>query len=277
MARPASSQVQAGGGGAGRLISCAARISAFRSPAATNVARSSQDLAQRRDLAGDDRRAAGQRLDGRQAKTLVLGGKHERVGAGVDRGEVLVGDVPGERHVGQLVRPRARGTDEHERQLAGSGGELGDVLARVGMLQAADPNQIALGQREARTCSGDLRGRARVHHRVGRLGDHDDALRLQPEALDGVAGHRLGGHDHPHRALHGQLAQTQTYTHPQVLAAALERREVVQRDDHRAWAAQHRALHPRCVEDIGGAPRAVGLLDLGLAAGRVAQGVEQAA
>lgn len=31
------------------------------------------------------------------------------------------------------------------------------------------------------------------------------------------------------------------------------------------------------MEDVGGAPWAVGLLDLGLAAGRVAQGVEQTA
>ena len=115
-----------------------------------------QHLAQRRHLAGDDRRSAGERLDGGQAEALVLGRDHERVRAAVDGGEVLVGDVPGEDHVGKLVRPRAGGADEHERQLAGGRGELGDVLAGVRMLQAADPHQIVLGQPEARARLGDL-------------------------------------------------------------------------------------------------------------------------
>ena len=124
-----------------------------------------EHLAQRRRLAGDDRRAAGQRLDRRQAEALVLGGQHERVRAAVDRRELLVGDLAGEDHVGQLVRPRARRADEHERQLARRGGELGDVLAGIGVLQAADPHQVALGQREARAHRGDLLGAARIHRR----------------------------------------------------------------------------------------------------------------
>src|ERR1700704_4922210 len=47
-----------------------------------------------------------------------------------------------------LLRPRAGVADEHERQLARGGGELGDVPAGIGVLQLADPHQVALGQAE---------------------------------------------------------------------------------------------------------------------------------
>ena len=75
--------------------------------------------------------------------------------------------------------------------------------------QAADPQQVALGQPEALAHRGDLVLGPRVHHRVGRLGDHGDPLALEPEALDGVVGDGLGRHDHAHRALHGEVAQAQ--------------------------------------------------------------------
>ena len=53
-----------------------------------------------------------------KAEALIFGGDDQRMRAAVDGGEVLVGDVPGEGHVGELVRPGAGGADEHERQLS---------------------------------------------------------------------------------------------------------------------------------------------------------------
>ncbi len=103
-----------------------------------------------------------------------------------------------------------------------------------------------------------------------------DALALQAQSLHRVAGHGLGRHDHAHRALHGELAQAQAHPRAQVLACALERREVVQGDDHRAGTAQDRALHPRRVKDLG-APRPVGLDDLdALGAGLAQRGQQRA-
>ena len=62
----------------------------------------------------------------------------------------------------------------------------------------------------------------------------------------------------------------------QVLAAALERDDVVQRDDLRARRAQQRAVDPRRVEDVD-APRAVRLDDLVLGRAVSRSAVEQAA
>src|SRR5690349_24269051 len=47
-----------------------------------------------------------------------------------------------------------------------------------------------------------------------------------------------------------EVAQPQAHARAQVLAAALQRRQVVHRDDHRTRAVQHRAGHPRGVEDV---------------------------
>ncbi len=72
------------------------------------------------------------------------------------------------------------------------------------------------------------------------------------------------------RALECEVAQVQVHAAPaQPFAGALERGDVVERDDHRAGAVQHRALHPRRVEEVG-ATGAVGLEDLILRVGGVA-------
>ena len=60
-----------------------------------------------------------------------------------------------------------------------------------------------------------------------------------------VVGQRLARHDHPGRALDGEVAQLVADARPQVLAAALERDQIMERDDHRHRAAQLRSLDPR--------------------------------
>ncbi len=99
--------------------------------------------------------------------------------------------------------------------------------------------------------------------------------------LDRVVGDRLGRHDHPHRTLHREVAQAQAQARAQVLAAALQRREIVDRDDHRAGAVQHRAVDPGRVEHVRAARarerrRAVRLDHLVARRGRLAQRLEQA-
>src|SRR4051794_22671386 len=83
-----------------------------------------EDPAQGRDVAGDDGRVAGQRLDRRQAEALVVGGEDERAGAAVDRREVIVVDAAGEDDPGELLGPRARRAGEDERQPPWRGDEL---------------------------------------------------------------------------------------------------------------------------------------------------------
>ncbi len=121
-------------------------------------------------------------------------------------------------------------------------------------------------------------GGARIHGRVGSLGYHRDPLPLDFQPVDGVLGDGLSRHDHACGALHGELAQAQAGAGAQVLAAALQRGQVVERDDHRAGAPQDRPLHPRGVEQVE-LPRArlVGLEDLHVRGGGATQGFEQAA
>jgi len=116
--------------------------------------------------------------------------------------------------------------------------------------QPAHPHEEALGQPEARAHRGDVLWRALVHGRVRRLRDHHDLLARQAQVRERVARDRLGGDDHTRRALHREVAQAQAQATAQVLAAALERRQVVDRDDHRARAVQHRSVHPRRVEHV---------------------------
>ncbi len=160
------------------------------SPSSTNVARSpstSRSAGASQATTGVPQASAS---TARQPEALVVGGEHERVRAAVDRGELVVADLAREDHVGQLVRPRARRADEHERQLARRRARASATcLRRVGVLQAADPQQVALGQREAlRAPPRSPRRRARYIDRVGRLGDHRRSRsRSTPQVRDGVA------------------------------------------------------------------------------------------
>ena len=86
-----------------------------------------EHLADRRRVGGDDRGSAGQRLHQRKSEPLVLVREHERMRARVDRRQVVVGDLVGQRHVGQLVRPGAGGADEDQRHRAFGLGERGDA------------------------------------------------------------------------------------------------------------------------------------------------------
>lgn len=91
----------------------------------------------------------------------------------------------------------------------------------------------------------------RVGRGIRRLRDHDDALALESELGDGFLGERLGGDDHVGRALYGEMAQAQVdATTAQTLTEAGARAELMDRDDHRAWAVQHRALHRGCVKHV---------------------------
>jgi hypothetical protein len=108
-----------------------------------------------------------------------------------------------------------------------------------------------------------------------RLGDDHQAVALHVEALDRVLGDGLGRDDDAGRPLDGHVAQLEAHAGAQVLAAALERDEVVERDDLRAGAAHAHPVDPRRVEDVGAA-RPVALDDL-VAVRRLAQRLEQAA
>src|SRR3954447_25417996 len=87
-----------------------------------------EDLTEGWDVAGDDGGSAGQSLDGGEAEALVIGGEDERAGAGVDGGEVVVGDHARQGDVGELVGPFLRRADEDEREIARRLGEGGDAL-----------------------------------------------------------------------------------------------------------------------------------------------------
>ena len=85
----------------------------------------------------------------RAGRSPVLDGQHERVRAAVDRGQLLVGDVSGEDHVGQLVRPRAA-SDRRARAAARAASRPAwRCAARVGM--AAGPRPTAGSARAARS------------------------------------------------------------------------------------------------------------------------------
>ena len=236
-----------------------------------------EHLAQDRQVGRDDGRPACERLDGRQAEALVVGGEDERVGAGVDRGELVVGDVAGERHVGQLVRPRLRRADEHERQRARRLRDRRDALARIRRLQPADPQR---GSRRAggsacapraisaapRSCSAGAGASCTTVSRAASM----------PRCSTDLLGDDRRRHDDALGALDREVAHAKADPAAQVLAAALERHDVVQRHDLRARRAQQRAVDPRRVEDVD-APRAVRLDELVAGRGGLAQRVEQAA
>ncbi len=143
------------------------------------------------------------------------------------------------------------GPDEHERQLARGAGHRRDALARVGVLEAADPDEVVLGQPVALAHRAHLLGGARVHRRGRRLGDHGDALGRDPQLRGGVAGDHVRGDDQARCALDGVVAQAKARAGAQVLRPALERHEVVQRDHLRAARVQRRAVDPGRVVEVG--------------------------
>src|SRR3954452_8625072 len=145
-----------------------------------------ENLAEGGDVAGDDGGSAGQGLDGGEAEALVIGGEDERAGAGVDGGEVVVGDHARQGDVGELVGPFLRRADEDEREIARRLGEGGDALARIGGLEAADPDHVVGRQRVAAADVGDLVVAAGAHSGRGRLRDDDDPVALDVEELDRV-------------------------------------------------------------------------------------------
>ena len=73
------------------------------------------------------------------------------------------------------------------------------------------------------------------------------------------------------------LAQSRAHARAQMLAAPLLRCHVVDRDDHRTGAVQHRALHPGCMKYVVCLAGAMRLDDLSALGIRVAQRIEQAA
>ncbi len=134
----------------------------------------------------------------------------------------------------------------------GRGGELGDVLARIGMLQASDPEQVALRKAEARPRPRrSAAASAGTSTTSGASGMTTTRSGSSPRRAKASSRERLGGHDHAHGALHRQLAQAGARACAQVLAAALQRGEVVKRDHHRARAVQQRSVHPGRVEHVG--------------------------
>ena len=194
--------------------------------------------------------------------------------AGVDRGEVVVGQRPGQRHVGpgQAPGPPAGRSGEHERERARRAHELGHALARLVVLEPADPEQVAPGQAEPRAHLGDLAHRPGPEDRVGRLADDVDPLGRDAQPLDGVLGHGPRRDDHGVGALDGEVAQPRAHA-AQLLGGLLERGEVVQRDDRGRARAQRRVPGPGRVVDVVRA-RLAALHDV--AAGR-AQRLDQAA
>jgi hypothetical protein len=107
-----------------------------------------------------------------------------------------------------------------------------------------------------------------------RLRNRDDPAARDPEDVDHVVGDRVGGHDHPGGAMDREVAQLQAKAGSKVFPAALELDDVVDGDDHRHGAAEHRAVDPRRVVDVA-APRVVRLDEL-VCIQALAQGVEQA-
>ena len=142
--------------------------------------------------------------------------------------------------------------DEHERQLRGAAASCATCLRGSGCSQPADPDEVALGQREALA-------RAAAISRVGR-GYIDESGASGITTIAPARGRGGRPHRRPPPAV-GTITRTARCTArwrkrrrgagAQVLAAALERGQVVKRDDHRARAVQHRPLHPGRVEQVG--------------------------
>ena len=163
------------------------------SPGATNVGAVAQDLAQRRDVAGGDRRAAGQRLDRRQPEALVLGGEHQRVRAAVDARPARSSETwpvrvtSGSSWAHGRVGPTS--TSGISRAAAAS---LATCLRRFGVLQAADPHAGSARAGRARAHGVDLlRASAGTSTASAASGITDDPLALEPQVGDRVVGDRL--------------------------------------------------------------------------------------
>ena len=125
-------------------------------------------------------------------------------------------------------------------------------LLGIGVLEAADPHQIALGQPVAGARGVDLAPRRAGTSSASAASPITTTRpRVEPQVVDRVGGDGLGRHDHAGRALQGERAQTQAQAGAQMLAAPLLHVQVVHRDDHRARAVQHRAVDPGGVEDVG--------------------------
>jgi len=200
------------------------------------------------------------------------------VGAGVERRQLVVVDLAGEDHAGQLARPLARRADQHERQLARRLDQRIDTPVRVGVAEVADPQQVVLRDAVVHAHGRDLRRRARGEGGRGRLGDHVDALGGDAQVLRGVGGDRVGGDDQPRRPREREVAHAAAQPCPQVLAGPLLLHEVVDRDDHRHARAQQCPGHPRGVEEVVLAARLAALDDLAATPARLLQqAVQQAA
>ena len=142
------------------------------------------------------------------------------MGAGVERGELVVADLAGDDHAAvELARPRAGGADQHERQLARRVRERGDAAVRIGVAEVADPQQVVLGHAVALARGGDLGRRPRAEGVGGRLGDHLDALGVDPHQLGRVLGDRARRADQPRRALDREPPHAAAQAGPQRLPA----------------------------------------------------------
>ena len=190
----------------------------------------------------------------------------------VDRGEVVVGEGTGQRHVGEVVSPRTGGAHQHQRHRPPGARQRRDALAGIGPGHPSHPQQVVVGQPEPLPYRPDLVLPAGAKLWRRRLRDHCDPVSRNAELLDRVVGDRVRRNDHARGSLHRQVAQPEAQPRAQVFAPALERHEVVQRHHHRHRAAEHRAVDPGGVEDLAVA-RLVGLDDL---ASGVAQRLEQA-
>ena len=154
--------------------------------------------------------------------------------------------------------PMARLADEHERQVPRAAGQRGDALARVGGAQTADPQQVlrAAARRLAHRRPTSASGRGvsigarppRGSPRFARAGSAGCRRRPRPPRGWGRSPARPAGR---------RGSGSGTGTGAQVLAGALERDQVMERHHHRHRAAEHRAVDPRRVVDLG-APRAGG-------------------
>ncbi len=228
--------------GAGRRA-CAAR-SAPRCRRSTNAARSprtSRSAGARRPPPG----AAGQRLDRRQPKPSSAGAPAR--GAAVDRGELVVGTSPVRITSGSSCA-HGRWADEHQRQLAGwrrarrraAGSGCAGRRPTPGSARAA----VARARRDL------LRRAGTSPRRPPR--DHHDALALEPSCRRRRR-RRPGRDDHARRALHARWRRRRRSA---VRRCSLRRlsAQVVDRHDHRAGAAQHRALDPGRVEHVHAPP-----------------------
>jgi len=131
--------------------------------------------------------------------------------------------------------------------------------------QAADPDEVVVGQRVTLAHGGDLGGAAGGEGGVGGLGHHVDVRGVDLEHGDGVLGDRGRRHDHAARPLHRQVAHAEAQARAQVLAGALHRDQVVQRDHHGDARAQQRPVDPGGVVEVD-APGPVRVHDLAAAA-----------